>query len=100
MSYPLPSSFLYNGTDLFKSSPFPCLSVGNLFWPIHLQDASDAFVKKGVQDLFFTFCHLPGFAAIYCEITFIRGVPIFVVFVGRLIHEIKNPTNNETWVAV
>jgi hypothetical protein len=31
---------------------------------------------------------------IYCEITFIRGVPIFV---GRLIHEIKNPTNNETW---
>jgi hypothetical protein len=23
-----------------------------------------------------------------------------VVFVGRLIHEIKNPTNNETWVAV
>ena len=36
----------------------------------------------------------------YCEITFIRGVPIFVVFVGRLIHEIKNPTNNETWEAV
>jgi hypothetical protein len=35
----------------------------------------------------------------YCEITFIRGVPIFVVFVGRLIHEIKNPTNNETWEA-
>jgi cytochrome b561 len=30
----------------------------------------------------------------YCEITFIRGVPIFVVFVGRLIYEIKNPTNN------
>jgi hypothetical protein len=29
----------------------------------------------------------------YCEITFIRGVPIFV---GRLIHEIKNSTNNET----
>jgi hypothetical protein len=26
-------------------------------------------------------------------------VPIFVVFVGRLIHEIKNPTNNETWEA-
>jgi hypothetical protein len=37
---------------------------------------------------------------IYCEITFIRGIPIFVVFVGRLIHEIKNPTNNETWEAV
>ena len=37
---------------------------------------------------------------IYCEITFIRGVPIFVVFVGRLIHEIMNPTNNETWEAV
>ena len=35
----------------------------------------------------------------YCEITFIRGVPIFVVFVGRLIHEIKDPTNNETWEA-
>jgi len=35
----------------------------------------------------------------YCEITFICGVPIFVVFVGRLIHEIKNPTNNETWEA-
>ena len=34
---------------------------------------------------------------VYCEITFIRGVPIFV---GRLIHEIKNPTNNETWEAV
>ena len=33
---------------------------------------------------------------VYCEITFIRGVPIFVVFMGRLIHEIKNPTNNET----
>jgi hypothetical protein len=33
----------------------------------------------------------------YCEITFIRGVPVFV---GRLIHEIKNPTNNETWEAV
>jgi hypothetical protein len=26
--------------------------------------------------------------------------PIFVVFVGRLIHEIKNPTNNEIWEAV
>jgi hypothetical protein len=25
---------------------------------------------------------------------------LFVVFVGRLIHEIKNPTNNETWEAV
>jgi hypothetical protein len=37
---------------------------------------------------------------IYCEITFICGVPIFVVFVGRLIHEIKNPMNNETWEAV
>jgi hypothetical protein len=24
----------------------------------------------------------------------------FVVFVGRLIHEIKNPTNNETWESV
>jgi hypothetical protein len=24
----------------------------------------------------------------------------FMVFVGRLIHEIKNPTNNETWEAV
>jgi hypothetical protein len=36
----------------------------------------------------------------YCEITFIRGLPIFVVFVGRLIHEIKNPTNNDTWEAV
>ena len=36
----------------------------------------------------------------YCEVTFIRGVPIFVVFVGRLIHEIKNPMNNETWQAV
>jgi hypothetical protein len=34
---------------------------------------------------------------IYCEITFICGVPIFVVFMG-LIHEIKNPTNN--WEAV
>jgi hypothetical protein len=33
---------------------------------------------------------------IYCEITFIRGVPIFV---GRLIHEIKNPTNNDSWEA-
>jgi len=32
----------------------------------------------------------------YCEITFIRGVPICMVFVGRLIHEIKNPMNNET----
>jgi hypothetical protein len=30
----------------------------------------------------------------------IRGVTIFVVFVGKLIHEIKNPTNNETWEAV
>jgi hypothetical protein len=39
-------------------------------------------------------------AITYCEITFIRGVPIFVVFVGRLIHEIKNPTNNESWEAV
>jgi hypothetical protein len=38
----------------------------------------------------------------YFEITFIRGtgVPIYLVFVGRLIHEIKNPTNNETWKAV
>ena len=33
----------------------------------------------------------------YCEITFIRGVPIFV---ERLIRGIKNPTNNETWEAV
>jgi hypothetical protein len=33
----------------------------------------------------------------YCDITFICGVPIFV---GRLTHEIKNPTNNETWEAV
>jgi hypothetical protein len=32
--------------------------------------------------------------------TFIGGIHIFVVFVGRLIHEIKNPTNNETWEAV
>jgi hypothetical protein len=30
----------------------------------------------------------------------IRGVPIFMVFVGSLIHEIKNPTNNDTWEAV
>jgi hypothetical protein len=29
---------------------------------------------------------------IYCEITFIRGVPIFV---GRPINENKNPTNME-----
>jgi hypothetical protein len=29
-----------------------------------------------------------------------RGVQIFVAFVGRLIYEIKNPTNNETWEAV
>jgi hypothetical protein len=36
----------------------------------------------------------------YYAITFIRGVPIFVVFVARLIHEIKNPMNNETWEAV
>ena len=36
----------------------------------------------------------------YYEITFIRGVPIFVVFMGRLTHEIKNPMNNETWEAV
>jgi hypothetical protein len=36
----------------------------------------------------------------YCEITFIREVPIFVVFVDRLIHEIKNPTNNEIREAV
>jgi hypothetical protein len=36
----------------------------------------------------------------YCEITFIHEVPIFVVIVGRLIHEIKNPANNETWEAV
>ena len=36
----------------------------------------------------------------YCEITFIRGVPIFVVFLCRLIHEIKNTKNNETWEAV
>ena len=36
---------------------------------------------------------------IYCEITFIHGVPIFVVFVRRVIHEIKNPANNETWEA-
>ena len=28
---------------------------------------------------------------------FIHVVPIFV---GRLIHEIKNPTSNETWEAV
>ena len=35
----------------------------------------------------------------YCEITFIRGVPIFVVFVGRLFYEIKDPTNNESWEA-
>ena len=34
---------------------------------------------------------------LYCEIIFIRGVPIFV---GRPIHEIKNPTSNETWEAV
>ena len=33
----------------------------------------------------------------YCEITFIRGVPIFV---ERLIRGIKNPTNNETLEAV
>ena len=33
----------------------------------------------------------------YFEITFIRGVPIFV---GRLIHLIKNLTNNEAWEAV
>jgi hypothetical protein len=38
--------------------------------------------------------------ATYCEIIFIHGVPIFVVFEGRLIHEIKNPTNNEIWEAV
>jgi hypothetical protein len=25
---------------------------------------------------------------------------LFMVFVGRLIHEIKNSTNNETWEAV
>ena len=28
------------------------------------------------------------------------GYQFFVVFVGRLIHEIKNATNNETWEAV
>jgi hypothetical protein len=38
-------------------------------------------------------------SVVYCEITVIRGVPIFVVFVGNLIHEIKNPTNNYTWEA-
>jgi hypothetical protein len=27
-------------------------------------------------------------------------VPIFMVFMGRLTHEIKNPMNNETWEAV
>jgi hypothetical protein len=34
------------------------------------------------------------------EITVICEVPIFVVFMGRLINEIKNPTKNETWEAV
>jgi hypothetical protein len=35
------------------------------------------------------------------EITFFRWIPIlFVVFMGRLIHKIKNPMNNETWEAV
>ena len=29
---------------------------------------------------------------IYCERTFIRGVPIFVIFVDDLIHEFKCPT--------
>jgi hypothetical protein len=33
---------------------------------------------------------------IYREITFIRGVPIYV---SRLILEIKNPMNDETWEA-
>jgi hypothetical protein len=28
------------------------------------------------------------------------GYRIFVVFGNRLIHEITNPTNNETWEAV
>ena len=28
----------------------------------------------------------------YCESTFIRGVPIFVVFVDDFIHEFKCPT--------
>jgi hypothetical protein len=39
------------------------------------------------------FCHCGN----YCEITFIGGVPIFV---GRLKHEIKNPTNNETCISL
>jgi hypothetical protein len=30
-----------------------------------------------------------------CEITFIHGVPL-PIFEGRLIYEIKNPTNNKT----
>lgn len=36
----------------------------------------------------------------YCEITFIRRVLIFVVFMGMLIQEIKNPTNNESWESI
>ena len=31
---------------------------------------------------------------------FYSWVPIFAVFMGRLIHQIKNPMNNETWEAV
>ena len=34
---------------------------------------------------------------IYCEITFVSGV---LVFMNRLIHEIKNSTNKEIWEAV
>ena len=41
---------------------------------------------KAVYDIP-TAMHIKTFT--YCEITFIRGVPIFMVFVGRLIHEIK-----------
>ena len=48
-----------------------------------------------LQELEF-YSSLNTFNTKYCEITFIRGVPIFV---GRLIHGIKNPTNNETWEA-
>jgi hypothetical protein len=82
---------------------FTVKQLYNLFSQVRL--SSTIFVYKIKLFLFQKMFEIPSLhyhfnIYTYCEITFIRGVPIFVVFVARLIHEIKNPTNNETGEAV
>jgi hypothetical protein len=92
------SVLLLEETEVFKRKPSTCHKSLTNFITYCCIKYTSPWTGFKLTTLVLTTTYLTGSCkSNYCEITFIRGVPIFVVFVGRLIHEIKNPTTNKQW---